>query len=46
MPDLGWGLGFGVLRDPVVALTNTAMAGMMGAFPDALCDAIHGRQAV
>lgn len=72
----GWGLGFAVLRDPVVAatpqvvgtwrwggvyghswfvdptldltvvaLTNTAIAGMMGAFPDALRDAIYGRQA-
>jgi len=76
MPGWGWGLGFGVLRDPVVAntpqtvgtwrwggvyghswfvdptldltvvaLTNTAIAGMMGAFPDALRDAIYGRQA-
>jgi len=76
MPGWGWGLGFGVLRDPVaantpqtvgtwrwggvyghswfvdptldltvVALTNTAIAGMMGAFPDALRDAIYSRQA-
>ena len=76
MPGWGWGLGFGVLRDPVaaatpqtagtwrwggvyghswfvdpalgltaVALTSTAIAGMMGAFPDALRDAIYGRQA-
>ena len=76
MPGWGWGLGFGVLRDPVaaatpqtagtwrwggvyghswfvdptldltvVALTNTAIAGMTGAFPDALRDAIYGRQA-
>jgi CubicO group peptidase (beta-lactamase class C family) len=76
MPGWGWGLGFGVLRDPVaaatpqapgtwrwggvyghswfvdptldltvVALTNTAIAGMMGTFPDALRDAIYGRQA-
>lgn len=75
MPGWGWGLGFGVLRDPraastpqtagtwrwggvyghswfvdpaldltVVALTNTAIAGMVGAFPDALRDAIYGRQ--
>ncbi|AEH88904.1 MULTISPECIES: serine hydrolase domain-containing protein [Mesorhizobium] len=75
MPGWGWGLGFGVLRDPlaastpqtagtwrwggvyghswfvdpaldltVVALTNTAIAGMMGAFPDALRDTIYGRQ--
>jgi CubicO group peptidase (beta-lactamase class C family) len=29
----------------VVALTNTAIAGMMGTFPDALRDAIYGRQA-
>jgi CubicO group peptidase (beta-lactamase class C family) len=29
----------------VVALTNTAIAGMTGAFPDALRDAIYGRQA-
>lgn len=29
----------------VVALTNTAVAGMTGAFPDALRDAIYGRQA-
>jgi len=28
-----------------VALTNTAIAGMTGAFPDALRDAIYGRQA-
>ncbi|TIS58789.1 MAG: beta-lactamase family protein [Mesorhizobium sp.] len=28
----------------VVALTNTAIAGMMGAFPDALRDAIYGWQ--
>ncbi|MEZ2332088.1 serine hydrolase domain-containing protein [Mesorhizobium sp. RCC_202] len=76
MPGWGWGLGFGVLRDPlaastpqtagtwrwggvyghswfvdpalgltVVALTNTAIAGMTGAFPDALRDAVYGRQA-
>ncbi|MFD1983574.1 serine hydrolase domain-containing protein [Mesorhizobium newzealandense] len=76
IPGWGWGLGFGVLRDPiaastpqaagtwrwggvyghsrfvdpkldltVVALTNTAIAGMVGAFPDALRDAIYGRQA-
>ncbi|MER8628470.1 beta-lactamase family protein [Mesorhizobium opportunistum] len=75
MSGWGWGLGFGVLRDPraastpqtagtwrwggvyghswfvdpaldltVVVLTNTAIAGMMGAFPDALRDAIYGRQ--
>ncbi|TJV42363.1 MAG: beta-lactamase family protein [Mesorhizobium sp.] len=75
MPGWGWGLGFGVLRDPlaaltpqtagtwrwggvyghswfvdpaldltVVVLTNTAIAGMMGVFPDALRDAIYGRQ--
>lgn len=29
----------------VVALTNTAIAGMTGTFPDALRDAIYGRQA-
>lgn len=71
MPGWGWGLGFGILRDPlaastpqaagtwrwggvyghswfvdptmdltVVALTNTAIAGMVGAFPDALRDAV------
>ncbi|WP_033838847.1 serine hydrolase domain-containing protein [Mesorhizobium loti] len=76
MPGWGWGLGFGVLRDPlaastpqtagtwrwggvyghswfvdpaleltVVALTNTAIAGMTGAFPDALRDAIYGKPA-
>ncbi len=76
LPGWGWGLGFGILRDPlaaltpqtagtwrwggvyghswfvdpaldltVVALTNTAIAGMTGAFPDALRDAIYGRQA-
>ncbi|WP_256754475.1 serine hydrolase [Mesorhizobium sp. Mes31] len=76
MPGWGWGLGFGILRDPlaastpqaagtwrwggvyghswfvdptldltVVALTNTAIAGMVGAFPDALRDAVYGRQA-
>jgi CubicO group peptidase (beta-lactamase class C family) len=76
LPGWGWGLGFGVLRDPraaatpqnagtwrwggvyghswfvdpaldltVVALTNTAIAGMTGAFPDALRNAIYGRQA-
>lgn len=76
MPGWGWGLGFGILRDPlaastpqaagtwrwggvyghswfvdptldltVVALTNTAIAGMAGAFPDALRDAVYGRQA-
>lgn len=75
MPGWGWGLGFGVLRDPlaaltpqtagtwrwggvyghswfvdpamdltVVALTNTAIAGMMGVFPDTLRNAIYGRQ--
>jgi hypothetical protein len=45
MPGLGWGLGFGVLHDPVVAFTNTAIAGMTGAFPGALRDAIYGRHA-
>ena len=76
LPGWGWGLGFGVLREPlaastpqtvgtwrwggvyghswfvdpaldltVVALTNTAIAGMTGAFPDALSDAIYGRPA-
>ena len=29
----------------MVALTNTAIAGMVGAFPDALRDAVYGRQA-
>lgn len=47
-----WGSVYGHfwLVDPAlgltaVALTNTAIACMMGAFPDALRDAIYGRQA-